>query len=304
VLFQQRCPFHITEAWIMSAPHWLARILDHYQVPYQYHEHPPVYSAAHLAHAEHVPGGQVAKPVFLVAGKLLITVVLPANARVDLPRVQQVVGAADLQLASEAEITARFKGCQPGAVPPLRLRGDQIILMDRSLAHFSTMTFAAGTNDGAVCVRFRDWYRMVRPGVGRFAESTEQNGKAQTAATVLVVEDEHDTNDLLCRLLEREGFACRAAEDGGRALAMARELRPAAILLDLMLPDMSGYDMVERLRQTGPLKAPPVVVVTALDDDAARQRGQQLGAEAYFTKPFKPDVLLRELQGILADARA
>jgi Ala-tRNA(Pro) deacylase len=287
----------------MPAPLWLARLLDHYQVPYRYHEHPPVHSAMHLAHAEHVPGGLVAKPVFLVAGRRLITVVLPASARVDVGRVQEVVGAADLRLASEAEIVARFKGCEPGAVPPLQLRADQILLMDRSLAHFSTITFAAGTSAGAVTMRFRDWYRMVRPGVGRFAQGQRANGHAPAPPTVLVVEDERDTNDLLCRLLEREGFACRGAEDGGRALAMARELRPTAILLDLMLPDMSGFEVYERLLQSGPLKAPPVVVVTALDDEAARQRGRQLGAEAYLTKPFAPDVLLRELQGIMADAR-
>jgi Ala-tRNA(Pro) deacylase len=286
----------------MPVPLWLARILDHYQVPYEYHEHPPVHSASHLAHAEHVPGGRVAKPVFLVTGRWLITVVLPASARVDMGRVQQVVGAADLRMASEVEILARFKGCEPGAVPPLRLRADQILLMDRSLAHFRTITFAAGTSAGAITMRFRDWYRMVRPGVGRFAQGSPPNGRT-TPPTVLVVEDEHDTNDLLCRLLEREGFACRGAEDGGRALAMARELRPTAILLDLMLPDMSGFEVYERLRQSGPLKAPPVVVVTALDDEGARQRGRQLGAEAYLTKPFAPDVLLRELQGILADAR-
>ena len=81
----------------MSAPLWLARILDRYQVPYQYHEHPPVHSASHLAHAEHVPGAQVAKPVFLRAGSRLVTVVLPASARVDMDRVRQVVGAPDLR---------------------------------------------------------------------------------------------------------------------------------------------------------------------------------------------------------------
>jgi CheY-like chemotaxis protein len=288
----------------MSVPLWLARIFDHCKVPYEVHRHVPVHSASHLAHAEHVSGRWVAKPVFLMADNRLVTVVLPANARVDLARVQEILGARELRFAAEAEIAGRFKGCQPGAVPPLRLRADQVLLMDRSLAHLHDITFAAGTNEDCVTMRFRDWYRMVRPGVGRFAQEVEANGHATKPPTVLVVEDESDTNDLLCRLLERIGYAPRGAEDGGRALLMARELRPSAILLDLMLPDMSGFEVYERLRRSGPIKPPPVVVVTALDDEAARQRGRQLGAEAYLVKPFTPEVLVRELQGIMADARA
>src|SRR5205085_4902645 len=94
----------------------------HYKVPYEAHHHPPVHSASHLAHAEHVAGRWVAKPVFLMAGRQLVTVVMPADARVDLGRVQDILGVRDLRFASEAEIAARFKGCQPGAVPPVRPR--------------------------------------------------------------------------------------------------------------------------------------------------------------------------------------
>jgi two-component system OmpR family response regulator len=104
-------------------------------------------------------------------------------------------------------------------------------------------------------------------------------------------------------LLERGGFTCRGVEDGSHALAAARELKPAAIVLDLMLPDMSGFEVVEQLRRTGPLKSAPLVVVSALDNDEARQRGQQLGADAYLTKPFSAEVLLREVQEVMADAR-
>jgi len=286
----------------MSVPLWLTRILNHYNVPFAIHQHPPVQSASHLAHAEHISGRRVAKSVFLLAGKQLITVVLPASARVDVGRVQKVLGVNDLRMATEAEIAARFKGCAPGAVPPLRLRADQVLLMDRALANLQSITFAAGTHEDALSMRFRDWYRMVHPGVGRFAQEQETNGSAQPP-TVLVVEDEADTNGLLCRLLEREGYSCQGAEDGSRAVIMAREMKPAAILLDLMLPDMSGFEVVEKLRRSGPIKAAPVVVVTAFDDDAARQRGKELGAAAYLTKPFTAEVLLRELQGIMADAR-
>jgi CheY-like chemotaxis protein/prolyl-tRNA editing enzyme YbaK/EbsC (Cys-tRNA(Pro) deacylase) len=286
----------------MSVPSWLTRILHYYNVPFEVHQHPPVKSASHLAHAEHVSGRWVAKPVFLIAGRQLITVVVPANSRVDLGRVQAVLGKSDLRMATEEEIAVRFKGCAPGALPPLRLRSDQVFLMDRALAHLHDITFAAGTYEDAISMRFRDWYRMVHPGVGHFVLD-QGNGQAHQAPTVLIVEDESDTNKLLCQVLERGGYACRAAEDGSHAVSMAREVKPAAILLDIMLPDISGFEVVQRLRQSGPLKPPPVVVVTALDDDSARKRVEDLGADAYLTKPFTADALLKEVQNVMADGR-
>lgn len=283
----------------MAIPRWLTQILVHYGVPFEEHYHPPVYSALELAEVEHVTGWRVAKTVFLVGRGRPVGVVLPAAARLDLARVQSVLGIRDLRLATEPEITGWFKGCQPGAVPPLRLRGDERMLMDRSLAHLGKMLFAAGTSEVAITVRFRDWYRAVRPGVGRFALPVSGANGGNGPPTVLVVEDESATNELLCRLLEREGFACRGVEEGNRALALAPEVRPSAILLDLMLPDISGFDVYEKLRRTGPLKRIPVILVTALDDEASRRRGSQLGADAYLTKPFPPAALVAELQGAL-----
>src|SRR5712692_9864003 len=216
----------------MGMPRWLTQILNHYGVPYEEHHHPPVFSAQELAEAEHTSGWRVAKTVFLADRERPVGVVLPASARLDLARVQSVLGIPDLRLASEPEISAWFRGCQAGAVPPLQLRGDERILMDRSLAHLGRILFPAGTPEDAIAVRFRDWYRAVRPGVGRFALPARGSIGANGPATVLVVEDEAATNELLCRLLEREGFACRGVEEGTRALALAPEVRPSAILLD------------------------------------------------------------------------
>src|SRR5262249_45019226 len=119
----------------MAVPRWLNQILVHYGVPFEEHHHPPVYSALQLAQVEHITGWRVAKTVFLAGQGHPIGVVLPAAARLNLSRVQAVLGTPELRLATEPEISAWFKGCQPGAVPPLRLRGDERILMDRSLAH-------------------------------------------------------------------------------------------------------------------------------------------------------------------------
>lgn len=290
----------------MAIPCWLKRILDYHGAPYKEHQHPPVHSASELAHAEHVSGHRVCKTVLLAARGRPVAVALPASARLDLDRVQAVLACPDLRLATEAEIAGWFKGCQPGAVPPLRLRSDQQVLMDRSLAHLGDILFPAGAADMAVSMRFRDWYRMARPGCGRFAQPLPGREKAVNGpARVLVIEDENDTQELLCRFLEREGFVCRGVAEGNQALALAAQEPPSAILLDLMLPDMSGFEVYDRLlRQARSLRHTPVIVVTALDDEASRQRGQQLGADAYLTKPFRPEALVAELQGALADALA
>src|SRR5262249_5547533 len=133
----------------MAIPSWLKHILVHYQVPYEEHHHPPVYSSSQLAHAEHVSGHRVAKTVLLAADQRPLAVVLPASAPLDRASVQAVVGPRDLRFAAEREIGDWFKGCRPGCVPPLRLRSDLQIMMDRSLAHLGKILFAAGTPETA-----------------------------------------------------------------------------------------------------------------------------------------------------------
>jgi CheY-like chemotaxis protein len=222
---------------------------------------------------------------------------------VDVARVREILGEPDLRPATEEEIRTWFKGCHPECVPPLRLRQDQRILMDRSLAHLGHILCPAGTPGEAVLLRFRDWYRVVRPGVGRFVQPAASSANGHAGSSVLVVEDESETNQLLCALLASRGMACEGVLEGKQALDAARQRRPAAILLDLMLPDMSGFEMYEQLRRTGSLRRIPCIVVTALDDEATRQRSQQLGADGFLTKPFQPQELVTQVQEVLADAR-
>jgi CheY-like chemotaxis protein len=288
----------------MALPVWLQLVLRHHGCSYQEHWHAPVYSALHLALVEHTPGSRVAKTVFLAVGGRPVAVVLPADARLDLNRVEAVLGRGKARLASEAEMAAWFKGLPPGTVPPLRLRADELLLMDRSLAHLGDILFPAGTPEAAVSMRFRDWYRAVRPGVGRFALPANGRGAAKAAPTILIIEDDPDTNELLCRFLEQEGFACRGVVGGNQAVAVASAVRPAAIVLDLMLPDISGFDVCVRLRSDGRLRHTPVVMLTALDDEDSQRRGWDVGATAYLTKPFEPTALVAELQMALADAGA
>lgn len=288
----------------MSVPHWLQRLLAYHGVSYREHVHPPVFSASHLAHVEHVTGRRVAKVVFLDARNHPVMVVLPAVARLDLDRVRTVLGEPDLRLAAESEIASWFKGCEPGCVPPFRLRSDLRILLDRGLAHLGEIVLPGGAPEVSIAVRFRDWYRAVHPGVGRFAVENLARSPSNPMAPLLIVEDESETNRLLCELLQREGVRCQGVEEGRKALAAAAQARPAAILLDLMLPDMSGLEMVQLLRRQGSLKRIPWIALTALDDEAARLRSQELGADAYFTKPLQPQALVAEVRELLVDARA
>lgn len=288
----------------MSVPHWLQRLLTYYRLPYREHVHPPVFAASHLAHVEHVTGRRVAKVVFLNAHNHPVMVVLPAVARLDIQRVQVVLGEPELRLATEAEIAGWFKGCEPGCVPPFRLRSDVRILMDRGLAHLGEIVLPGGAPEVSIALRFRDWYRVVRPGLGRFAAAPSSMHKTAAEAPLLIVEDETATNQLLCQLLQREGVVCQGVEEGRKAVEAATHERPAAILLDLMLPDMSGLEVMQQLRCQGSLKRIPWIVLTALDDETTRQRSRELGADAYLTKPLQPQTLVAEIRELLADARA
>lgn len=108
---------------------------------------------------------------------------------------------------------------------------------------------------------------------------------------VLVVDDEPDVL-LLCRLnLQQRGHELLEASEGGAALELARERHPDVIVLDLMLPGISGYDVLEALQRDGETSDIPVLVLTAKSLRADRERSQRLGAAAFLTKPFLPNDL-------------
>ncbi|WEG11419.1 response regulator transcription factor [Pullulanibacillus sp. KACC 23026] len=110
-------------------------------------------------------------------------------------------------------------------------------------------------------------------------------------ATILVVDDEERIRRLLRMYLERENYIIEEAENGEDALRMALEKDYDLILLDLMLPGMSGEDVCERLRES---KATPVIMLTAKGEEANRVQGFEVGTDDYIVKPFSPrEVVLR-----------
>jgi DNA-binding response OmpR family regulator len=114
--------------------------------------------------------------------------------------------------------------------------------------------------------------------------------------TILVVDDEQHIIDLAKMYLEAEGYAVDKAEDGRTALTRILETRPALVVLDLMLPQMDGWEVCRRVRAESDV---PIIMLTARSEDIDRIVGLELGADDYLTKPFNPRELVARVRAIL-----
>jgi len=117
---------------------------------------------------------------------------------------------------------------------------------------------------------------------------------------VLVVDDETTLAELLSMALRYEGWEVRSAGDGRTALRLAREFRPDAVVLDIMLPDMDGLEVLRRLRAESP--DVPVLFLTARDAVEDRVAGLTAGGDDYVTKPFSLEELVARLRGLMRRA--
>ena len=113
---------------------------------------------------------------------------------------------------------------------------------------------------------------------------------------VLIVEDEESLADPLAYLLNKEGFETTVVTDGPSALAEFDRARPDIVLLDLMLPGMSGTDVCKQLRQRSSV---PVIMVTARDSEIDKVVGLELGADDYVTKPYSARELIARIRAVL-----
>jgi len=116
---------------------------------------------------------------------------------------------------------------------------------------------------------------------------------------ILVVDDEPDITALVAYHLAKAGYRVATAGGGRDALEAAREEQPALIVLDLMLPDVSGFDVLAELRRREETREIGVLLLTARRDEADRIRGLALGADDYVTKPFALDELLARVHAVL-----
>jgi two-component system, OmpR family, phosphate regulon response regulator PhoB len=125
---------------------------------------------------------------------------------------------------------------------------------------------------------------------------------AASQQRVLVVDDEPDIVALIAYHLARAGYRVSTSPNGADALAMAARELPSLVVLDLMLPGLSGYEVLERLRASEQTRDTPVLMLTARREEEDRIRGLTLGADDYLTKPFSPRELVLRVGAILRRA--
>jgi DNA-binding response OmpR family regulator len=117
-----------------------------------------------------------------------------------------------------------------------------------------------------------------------------------TEKRILVVDDERQIVDIVRAYLSREGYQVTAAYDGPTAVETARREHPDLVVLDLMLPGLSGWDVCRKLRQDS---AVPIIMLTAREEVADRIVGLELGADDYISKPFDPRELVARVRAVL-----
>ena len=124
-----------------------------------------------------------------------------------------------------------------------------------------------------------------------------------TKPLVLVVEDEAPLVTMLRYNLEREGFQVCEAGDGEEALVQIAERRPDLVLLDWMLPLVSGIEVCRRIRRSPETRSLPVIILTARGEETDRVRGLDSGADDYVVKPFSPSELVARLRAVMRRAQ-
>jgi DNA-binding response OmpR family regulator len=117
---------------------------------------------------------------------------------------------------------------------------------------------------------------------------------------ILVVDDDQYVVKSVKRTLEDAGYAVTVANDGNSALAMLAEKEPDLVLLDIRMPGLDGYQVLERIRESSDV---PVLMLTAVPGEAAIERSVGLGADDYIEKPFLPRVLVARVRAKLRRAR-
>ena len=116
---------------------------------------------------------------------------------------------------------------------------------------------------------------------------------------ILVADDDLDNLNIIKLKLTAHGLDVVTARDGEQALRMARESPPSLIILDVMMPKLSGFKAARLIKFDARLSNIPLILLTARTQDTDRSTGEEVGADLYLTKPFDPEVLLKEVQRLL-----
>lgn len=149
--------------------------------------------------------------------------------------------------------------------------------------------------------------RVLGPGMQQASPSPEPAGAAPVPAgesgSVLIIEDDPMNRDILERHLTRQGYQVLQAKGGRQALEMLAAARVDVVLLDLLMPEMDGYEILGRLKSDAELSEIPVIVLSAIDDLESVVRCIEIGAEDYIQKPFNPVLLNARVNGCISRKR-
>lgn len=121
-------------------------------------------------------------------------------------------------------------------------------------------------------------------------------------ANILVVDDEPNIVLSLEFLMEQAGYSVTTAEDGEQALACVENAIPDLILLDISLPGISGFDVLEQLRARQATEHLPIIMLTAHGREVEREKGMAMGADDYITKPFSTQSLVEKVRQLMGEA--
>lgn len=121
-------------------------------------------------------------------------------------------------------------------------------------------------------------------------------------ATVLIAEDEQNIAVSLMYILERAGCTVSHAANGEAALTAARDERPDVLVLDVMLPTLNGFDVLKAIRADAALKDLPILMLTAKGQDQDRKTADDLGADAFITKPFSNAEIVATVLGLSGES--
>lgn len=116
---------------------------------------------------------------------------------------------------------------------------------------------------------------------------------------ILIADDNENIRKALSRLFEDEGYDLFLAKDGAEAIRKVRELFPDVLFLDVMMPEINGYDVCRTIKNDPVLKKTYVIMLTAKGQVAEQERGQEVGADEYIVKPFSPMEILTKIRTIL-----
>ncbi len=116
---------------------------------------------------------------------------------------------------------------------------------------------------------------------------------------ILIADDNENIREAITYLLEDEGYQLKLAKDGNETLKKAKEFHPDILFLDIMMPEMNGYDVCRTLKSDPDLKDIYVIMLTAKGQVAEQERGKEVGADEYIVKPFSPMEILAKIRNIV-----